>query len=343
MPRMPQAKAGTGKKRSKLTRSVTLPVTMTGITKTGATGTVSLGVKRKQKSQAQKIRDIISNLSEKKNFHTLSSNAIYFPAFQAGTGKNFGCFGAATTSNQTEAGAVITYGGAVTNLLMLKPFKTTDANDWQRQQALDGLYATPTMGKTSWTFQRYNLEAATNADDSAAGAAPMYIRVIRVTPKGEAGTTLEHDPDQDLFKDQWGQKKGVVSASFKALDIPHAQVNLDRYTVLNDIKFQLNPPVVTGRVSYQGTTNNYEYQTQVAALPGNSMKTVTFHHQLTAKKGGAVRYASPNDGATENATTGMRREYVFVHTYLPGVVDSDATKAAALQITCRAQSQFTDK
>merc|ERR1712032_90576 len=76
--------------------------------------------------------------------------------------------------------------------------------------------------------------------------------------------------------------------------------------------------------TFQNLTNSNTgwYIPQITNENSNCEKMVNMHHQLTFRKHGKVHYNIINDSAaatpTTNASSGMRREYVFVHAYYKG-------------------------
>ncbi len=267
------------------------------------------------------IKRQVLMLAETKPFHANVSQ--YYSLILSST-QPFATVGFGTTSNKSSwvAGASnLNYGAttAMYDLAMLRPFKTIDTDDWMKQNALDGLTCTPATGKVTMNFARQPFHAVTDQDHIT--CVPMRIRVIRVSAKGSSATIEECNPTSDLFRNQYNREEGITTASLTQPELATATVNRDKYVVHNDIQFNLARPVAwdnstaRGRGVFFGTTKD------------PSSKVLTFYPQLAEKKDGSIRYKSPNDTATTNATSGHRREFILVHAWYPGVTDRDQVSA----------------
>jgi len=200
---------------------------------------------------------------------------------------------------------------------------------------VEGKHVFPTTNSVSWQINRnysmvgsdYVVGSTTSTNvkmTNLQNALAVRCRVIRVTPKLAPGITTAIAPTTDLFLDQHGLPYSPQDSQFSYSDAEFALVNRRKYTVLSDQKFTLNQPL-TQQWSPAATTDaGFNAQTaQLLVQPkGQNSKKMVTRHQLTAKKGGAVFY---NDPAAEyNATTGHRREYVFMHFWYE---NSDGGKA----------------
>ena len=181
------------------------------------------------------------------------------------------------------------------------------------QGSIDGHFVTPVSAASKWTIARKCVDETIHSTsdglyDNWQKALPMRVRMTRVTPKIAPGIATEVDPGADLFLDQQGNAHGVRTQAFSVDDLRHGKINTRKYTVLNDKQMVLHPPLVAGHnIAY---TNR---ECPNSALSGQqSSAMVSYTHQLTAKKGGKVRYNNPST-SDENPDEGQRREYIFVH------------------------------
>ncbi len=154
------------------------------------------------------IKKQVLALAETKPFHANVSQ--YYSLILSAT-QPYATVGFGTTSNKSSwvAGASdLNYGAttAMYDLAMLRPFKTIDADDWMKQNALDGLTCTPTSGKVTLNFARQPFHAVTDQDHIT--SVPMRIRVIRVSAKGSSATIEECNPTQDLFSQPVQPRRG---------------------------------------------------------------------------------------------------------------------------------------
>ena len=231
-----------------------------------------------------------------------------------------------TTTGDSDDGTPISYGGASVNeMLCLKPFKSTDADADLRMFAPLGKQVQPVSCKSRWRINRQfaNIDQAL---DSASGApdfpinmaenCPVVCRLVRVSPKLQSGTDTVISPADDLFQDEYGRKFGVDDSTFNEKEMLFYKVNTRRYTVIEDKKFILRPPLT---LQYQSVGRSANSGTATVWTPiiqntnANCEKYLTTYDQLTAKKNGTVFYADPTASGTKNATTGNKRSYYFYH------------------------------
>jgi len=284
-------------------------------------------VKSKNAKQAYDAATMaVMDMREEKYFD-VSADLQSYPQAPTEGPKRVSVLAFATTSNLeqgTTTGVVETYcGHNIQNLNMLRPFHTTKSDGSATPANLlpymiDGKHVFPTKNSVSWQINRnYAIVGPTFAPDASLyklanieNCLAVRCRVIRVTPKIAPGVTTAIAPTTDLFLDQHGLPYSPSSSDFSYSDAEFASVNRRKYTVLQDSSFTLtNPLVQFSEASMPDTTR----LTQIPVMQpqGSHTKKMVTRHQLSAKKGGAVFY---NDPAAEvNATTGHRREYVFMH------------------------------
>lgn len=286
-----------------------------------------------------KAEDAIFRSKEEKWFHVEGDQqaAPQKPTGNANTNTSVLSF--STTSNKAPnlANTMGYCGHTITNLKMLRLYTPTNGDAKLQPYALDGKKATPTMAQIAWTINRNYVRNGMGRIDSRIigsndfppGAdvndgdlyqnLPIRCRMIRVTPKLAPGVTLGVDPTTDLFLDQKGLRYSPNSSSWSMSDNEYARVNTRNYTVLGDMKFTLGQPL-TAVWKSQYTADPASGQQlwhQDLTYPNQMpVKRFSTSHQLTAKKGGQCHYVAGSAGTTDEvavATSGQRREYIFMH------------------------------
>lgn len=292
-------------------------------------------VKRKAaKSAYDTAVTAVMDMREEKYFHVAADLQSHPEAPTEGP-KRVSVMAFATTSNLDPADgtSVETYcGHQIKNLNMLRPFKQ-NADDKLAPYAIEGKHVFPTANSVSWQIDRNwsncgpTERNGTNAPSTAMSGlvtqATVRCRIIRVTPKLAPGVTTAISPTTDLFLDQNGLPYSPTDAAFSYSDAEFAAVNRRKYTVLADTKFNINQPFT----QFWADPNSSIYAANLVSsnpLARSSKKMVT-RHQLSAKKGGAVYYEQPDATATVNATTGHRREYIFMHFWYQSIDGAGAT------------------
>ncbi|MDA9663633.1 hypothetical protein N9T80_00660, partial [bacterium] len=216
------------------------------------------------------------------------------------------------------------YGGtAVQEMLCLNPFKSNAADQDLRMFAPVGKQIQPVSCKSRWRINRQfaridpKLETASIVDafpTEMAENCPVVCRLVRVSPKLESGTDTIISPADDLFLDEYGRATGVDNTLFDEAEMLFYKVNNRRYSVIEDKKFIIRPPLTLQYQSvWPGATGPAHYTPVVSNTNGNCEKYLTTYDQLTAKKNGSVFYTDPTAAGTNNATTGNKRSYYFWH------------------------------
>lgn len=261
----------------------------------------------------------VMDLKEEKYFNVQPDQQIP-PAVPTTGGKKVSVAVFSTTENTAPDGTGMTYCGQnIYPLSMLRPFNSTSSPADQANM-LDGKQCKPSDARIGWTINHNYVHISQGGSPAYPGLTnspalvqnlPVRCRMIRVTPKLAAGVTTQIDPDTDLFRDQHGNTYSAINTTFTYSDAEYAQVNTQVYTVLQDEKFTLHAPMSANW--RDGGDATYTW-TQVSAFPrGPVTKKLVTKHQLTDKKDGTLHYNNPDSASTTNATTGMRREYIFMH------------------------------
>lgn len=263
----------------------------------------------------------VMDLKEEKYFNVQPDQQIP-PLVPTAGGKKCSVAAFATTDNNDPSGSIMTYCGTnIYPMSMLRPFNSTSTPTLQPNM-LDGKECIPTSALVGWNINRnytdatdYNFTSPSSAttpnDPNLVTNLPVRCRIIRVTPKLAAGVTTQIDPDTDLFLNQFGNGYSALGTDFTYSDCEYAQVNTRIYTVLGDDKFTLTAPL---NAAWQGNAPAPSHWNQQPTFPGGShTKRLVTSHQLAQKKGGAVHYDNPDSTSTITATSGSRREYIFMH------------------------------
>lgn len=268
----------------------------------------SIVAKANREVKAAAIKAVMS-LKEEKYFNVQPDQQTK-PECPTTGGKKVSVAAFSTTDATDGSGALLTYcGHGVYPLTMLRPFTSTTGVGGLVANTIDGRQVTPSDARIGWTINRCYLRELPQLNTSVDNLyyqLPVRCRMTRVTPKLAAGVTTQIDPDTDLFRNQFGVPYSAISTDFTYSDAEYAQINTEVYTVLQDIKFTLDAPF---SCSFDGISPNITPRIDHAKLPPT--KKLVTQHQLTERKNGSVQYNSPDTDT--NATTGLRREYIFFH------------------------------
>ena len=312
------------------------------------------GLNKKQEHQVEKIaKKSIQTVAEKKFMN--SQQYENEPLAKAHTNSPIAVIGYSTTEDTNVSEAAVMYGQSqVKEGLCLQPFLADEKDDTQEvadlgRYAVIGKSVMPRKCHSRWRFQRrysamdddgegltgdthpFHLPATSNG---IADSLPVYFRVLRVSMKGQAGTSIQHNPSQDLFLDKYGQPTGVTAVNqagnfvFTEQDLLFCKPNNRKYQVLEDKRFTLRNPFTLSHTAMDSTATGYRvYLPMITNTNSNCEKYVNFNHQLTKRKNGKVHYneltvqdpeTPANTITVTNASSGMRREYVFVHAIYQG-------------------------
>jgi len=283
-----------------------------------------------------------------------------------------------TTSRINPAdptGPVMQYcGHNISDLQMLNPFLNSELNAQLRPNVMEGKRAVPTTSKVNWTVNRNYVRNGLDSivDGPHAGPPvpgvndaqlyqnlPIRCRVVRVTPKLAPGVSTVNDPSSDLFLDQLGLAYSPASTAWSVSDNEFARVNTRKYTVLGDTKFTLGQPMTATWAANWNNAGVAIYRQDLTIPDKPVLKRLTTNHQLASKKGGEVFFDTGAAGTATNATSGMRREYVFMHFWyesgdggtVPGgggetiptlITTGKVPDALAIKVHYRVESRFRE-
>lgn len=301
-----------------------------------------------KKTLASKVRRIakseVLRHAELKYFNTQTINQLtnLGPATPRVIGENVSTdirvIGFALGTGEQRAGASSAFYGmhlsggnwlsnVINPLLCARPFLST-GNESKSPNQIDGKWVKPTSPKTDWIIER----PAVNTTDELM-ALPMFVRFIRVVPKAKKYSDTELDPRYDLFTNQWGIEAGIANTSFQKHELMTYGINTAKYTVLEDMKTVMNPPIGTAKTDIaDGTTAS-------TSINSNSCLRFTRYHKQNPK----LHYAEEDDQLPDN---GQSAEMMFLHTTLLGNItpdiSTDLTVANAVTVSVAPVAKFYD-
>ncbi|AXH78672.1 MAG: putative capsid protein [Circular genetic element sp.] len=351
-----------------LSRAKTMPARRAGVDsrmastakRAKASRSAGAAAKRQKAAVAKASREVykaatkaVMSLKEEKYFNVQPDQQIP-PAVPTAGGKKVSVAVFSTTENTAPDGSGLTYCGQnIYQMTMLRPFNSTSSPNDQSNH-LDGKVCYPSDARVGWQINRNyvrDFPQSNEANGDLVQNCPVRCRVTRVTPKLAAGVTTQIDPDTDLFRDQKGTTYSALGTDFTYSDAEYAQINTQVYTVISDDKFTLTAPWNVTWGYNPANPASYRWTHDVRHPGGSCSKKFVTTHQLTDKKGGSVHYTNPEAAGTLNATTGNRREYIFMHFWYdcadhggqpalagPGVVPDDDV----IKIHFRPESRFKD-
>lgn len=332
---------------------------------TAARGMLMLQRRAKSANAMRAIARAVVNASrELKYFKTISdaslSNIIPIQSGNAAmTQKDVCAVGFSTTVNVlpgTTTQVQYPTGLPIRSMTMTDTFSREEnhadptSQSYYRSQAPDGNRLTPAFATSCFHIARLAVNNSVPAQITPVAAGwdqvqgncdvgakaldcvPIMCRVVRVTEKTAPGVQNVNNPGTDLFINQWGAEYGVDVPGFTRNDCEFASINRHKYTVLNDSKFTLDPPLVVNHqigVGASSASSGHDMMSRplITGTPSDkTTRSIKFSHQLTIKKGGSLFYETPDVLANNNATAGVRREYVFFHFInrnIQGLTDAD--------------------
>lgn len=193
-------------------------------------------------------------------------------------------FATTATAQTGQINPVQYCGRDIHNMHMLRPFNSTSA-EALRTNIIDGSEVKPTVARSMFNISRMAIDVGGNVDQALAAAnayktCPIRCRVIRVTPKLQAGITTSIDPTNDLFLNQTGEKYGCTDASFSMSDAENATVNYRVYTTIADEKFTIAAAPVVNSLGAAATT----WTAQVSRPEGSFCLVATTHISLLLRR-----------------------------------------------------------
>jgi len=273
-------------------------------------------------SVAKIAKQAVKSVAERKFMNTENTLVQLSPTRPTGN-HYISAIGYSTTVGNDNNGTPMVYGGQpIKEMLCLRPFRADNAESDLGAMRPDGKNVTPVSCKSRWRINRSytslpetaEVSGATDFPPGLGNTLPVICRMIRITPKGAKGTETELDPDTDAFQDEYGRKTGISADSFDSAELLFYKINTRRYHVIEDRNFILKTPVT---VNYTATrlnnSNDMRYTPIISNTNGNCEKMLTSYHQLSERKGGTCYYSDPFASSTDNATSGMRREYTLWH------------------------------
>lgn len=260
------------------------------------------------------------------------ATAVEVRAFAVGTGNNPTIGG----NDVIDYGFVAGTGNPdVIPLNMTRAFGVGNGDLSLRKNAIDGAYVSPSMSQTEWIIQFPDMFTNTDLGRIAA-ANPMYMRMIRVTPRLKNVSDVEINPKGDLFVDQFGEAIGVNSGGFNNMELQLLQVNKRKYDVIQDLSKILVPS--STKSTFAISTGN----TQITNLSktGSRCKIVMKYKQ--PKK---LYYTDVDSSGvvvdTAQPHAGQSNELIFFHFTTIGS-SGNVNATGNIEITCKTVGTFKD-
>lgn len=200
-------------------------------------------------------------------------------------------------------------------------------------QQLKGEFCRPDITSTTFDIQRV-VENSDISNGLARGQVPYMVRMIRVYVKPLKGSSVAVEPKNDLFFNQANQETGIHVDGFEHYDLLFNKVNTRKYTVKQDIKFMLTPPLTHTEVASGSTLANS------SELVGNISRGC--HKSITCKHNLGSKFFYENPLTRSFPTDGFKNEFIFFHVIPIGVQNDGNVIPSTIRIAARAISTFKD-
>lgn len=287
-----------------------------------------------QKSTIRKmVRQEINSEADTKYFDckSLQSNLSFHRA--RSNVSAIGVRGFATCEDKNAQGTRIQYGvdpssnahQYLTELNMNRTF-AEDASNSVAPNHVVGHYCNPSLAKSEFIMERKFLQTAGfGADYSTLRVAPYFVRVIRVAINAPKLSTINIDPENDLFMNELGQEKGIADSDFGPHELMMYIINKRKYKVIKDMKFELVPPFTSTDINTGVGTNALVTN----LVSKGHMKRITMVHDI-----GTKLYFEAGGTTGDNSTAGQKNELILFHTCQIGVnSQADLLNNNALQVS----------
>jgi len=200
-------------------------------------------------------------------------------------------------------------------------------------QNLEGQYATPSLSITTFDIQRI-VNTSDITLELARQQVPLMVRVLRLVPRPQKGSSQDVNPEDDAFLTEGSQEIGVADADFQHYQLLMLKANTKKYQVKQDFRFVLTPPLTTTEVALQGNAGSTSYQ--VGNIQTNSHRQMTFKHDIGKK----LFYENPQNRS--NPTDGFKNEYILFHIIPIGTENDSAILPTSVRIAAKAVGTFKD-
>ena len=266
--------------------------------------------------------------------------------------KAIGVRGYATCENKNSQGVRIPYGrniatGAIEyldELNMNRCFASTSSSDFFKSQKIEGVYASPSFAQSTFILERdvgYTIGQA--SEYNSLNNAPYFVRITRVSPRASKFSTIEINPEGDLFVDEFGRATGVATSDFNVHQLMTYKLNSRKYKVIEDKSFLMAPPMIMNNLAtgQSDTDPLTETNGNVAQYNlNNCLRTLSYRHNIGKK----LFFARGGENE-DNSTSGQQNEFILFHTCHVGVNSQAAPNsydATDMLISTKSVSTFKD-
>ncbi|AJP36375.1 putative capsid protein [Avon-Heathcote Estuary associated circular virus 8] len=230
----------------------------------------------------------------------------------------------------TIGGTALTYGQTVIEPINHGRIHPSGNSD---NQNLEGQYAMPSLSITTFDIQRV-IQTSDLTLDLARNQTPFMVRVLRLVPRPQKGSSQGLDPANDAFVNESNQETGVADSGFEHYQLLFLKANSKKYQVKQDFRMVLNPPLSTTEVAMQGNAGSTAYS--VANISNNFHRQMTFKHDIGKK----LFYDNPQ--SRSHPTDGFKNEFILFHIIPLGTANDGGILPTSVRIAAKAVSTFKD-
>lgn len=198
-------------------------------------------------------------------------------------------------------------------------------------QDIDGQYVTPSLAMTTFDIQRVVFTSDLTLS-LARNSVPFMVRVLRLVPKPAKGSNQSVDPERDAFLSEKNQEIGVSNTNFQHYHLLMLKANNRKYTVKQDFRFMLNPPLTATEGVNAGGVSSYS----VENISRGCHKQMTFRHDIGKK----LFYDDPNTRSQPD--DGFKNEYMLFHIIPVGTENDGSIIPTTVRFGAKAVSTFKD-
>ena len=295
---------------------------------------------------------VVNKMAETKYFNVSGfkhSKPLYYARANV---KNIGVRGYSTCENKNSQGTRIAYGRDTASgnveyldeLNMNRCFSNSSGSDYYKSQAIEGAYVAPSFQQSTFVLERETAYTVAEASEyNSLKCAPYYVRIIRVSPRASKFSTIDVDPQNDLFVDEFGEATGINIPGFSTHQLMTLKLNGRKYKIISDKSCIMVPPMIMNNVAtgQSDTDPLTEVNGNVAQYnTKGAFRTMSFRHNI-----GKKLFFERGAEAEANSTTGQTNEFVLFHTCHIGLnthASPNSYDATDMLISTKSVSTFKD-
>lgn len=213
-------------------------------------------------------------------------------------------------------------------------FAESESNATLKLNRPDSQSIHPNVCESRFLIERRLIDSDT---DIPSEALPMFVRLLHIECKNSVGGQAVFDPRTDAFVNAYGQPCGISSSGWNKTTLALLKTNKDKYTVHQDMNFQLLPPLIEEETNGDGI-NPYP------AFPSSkSKKIITLKHNI----GTTLKYSPglPTTGRGDSdrfPISGQKQSFVLMHFQFMGDVSTIRNSAGCVRVSVIPTSTFRD-